>query len=82
MPKSGSIDLGVVDIFFDDYGQTIDIKGEGEKTVVGMNLPGATKGMSIPASSPLIIDDSSVRRARKPKKKRRQRTPSPSAGRA
>jgi hypothetical protein len=55
VPKSASIDLGVVDIFIDDYGQKIRFTGHGETTSVGQSMASATKGMSIPASAMLRV---------------------------
>jgi hypothetical protein len=47
VPKTVSVDLGVVDILIEDYGRKITFTGGGLKTSVGQNLPGATRGMSI-----------------------------------
>ena len=55
IPKSVSIDLGVVDIKIDNYGREISFTGHGLKTVAGGSIPGAAKGMSIPAISPVKV---------------------------
>jgi len=55
VPKTISLDLGVVDILIEDYGQRISFTGGGEKTVAGSSIAGTTKGMSIPASSPMKV---------------------------
>ena len=55
VPESASVDLGVVDILVTKYGRAIEFKGQGEKTVVGQRIAGATTGMSIPASAPLKV---------------------------
>jgi len=55
VPKSVSIDLGVVDIFIEDYGQSIRFTGHGEETKVGKSLNIPTRGMSIPATSPMRV---------------------------
>ncbi len=52
VPKSVSIDLGVVDIFIEDYGKTIRFKGEGETTIAGESIQSPTMGMSVPATTP------------------------------
>jgi len=64
VPKDVSIDLGVVDIYISDYGRSIEYKGRGLETKVGKSLSEATRGMSIPASSPMR-----VRHIKKRKKK-------------
>ena len=50
VPKSASIDLGVVDIRVENYGTSISFTGKGLETIVGQRIPGTTSGMSIPAS--------------------------------
>ena len=52
VPKSVSVDLGVVDILIDNYGRRIRFTGEGLKTVAGGSIASTTKGMSIPATAP------------------------------
>jgi hypothetical protein len=52
VPKSVSVDLGVVDILIENYGEKISFTGEGEMTSVGGSIAGTTRGMSIPAMSP------------------------------
>lgn len=47
VPKSVSVDLGVVDITIENYGRDIKFKGGGTKTVVGQSLPSPTVGMSV-----------------------------------
>ncbi len=55
VPKSVSIDLGVVDILISDYGQKISFTGHGEETKVGKSLNIPTRGMSIPATAPMRV---------------------------
>jgi hypothetical protein len=60
VPKSASVDLGVVDVFIDDYGQKIAFTGKGEQTAVGERVSGTTQGMSIPGISPARIRGASL----------------------
>jgi len=55
VPESVSVDLGVVDIFISDYGRQIKFTGHGEETKVGKSLNIPTRGMSIPAMSPMRV---------------------------
>jgi hypothetical protein len=63
VPKDVSVDLGVVDIYISEYGRRIEYKGKGLETKVGKSLREATRGMSIPASSPMRV------KHKKPKRK-------------
>lgn len=47
VPKSFSIDLGVVDAFITDYGKTITFTGHGTLTDVGSRIASPTTGMSV-----------------------------------
>ena len=67
VPKSASIDLGVVDILIDNYGKDISFTGHGLETVVGSSIAGATKGMSIPASGIMKVKRSKHSAHRKKK---------------
>jgi hypothetical protein len=55
VPKSASIDLGVVDIQISNYGKAIEFTGKGEETVAGHSIASATMGMSIPARGSMRI---------------------------
>jgi len=56
VPKSISIDLGVVDIYVTNYGKNIKFGGRGMETDVGKRLSSPTKGMSIDgAEAPLGV---------------------------
>ena len=48
VPRTVTVDLGVVDIKIDNYGRTISFTGKGLETVTGHSIPGAAAGMSIP----------------------------------
>jgi hypothetical protein len=65
VPKDVSVDLGVVDIYISEYGRRIEYKGKGLETKVGKSLREATRGMSIPASSPMRVKHKN----RKPRRK-------------
>lgn len=54
VPKTASIDLGIVDIIIEDYGKKIRFLGLGEKTNVSGSLS-KTTGMSVPAKTAHII---------------------------
>ena len=76
VPKSASIDLGVVDILIDNYGKKISFTGHGLETVVGSSISGATKGMSIPASGKM-----KVKRSKRPAHwEKKELVPSASVG--
>lgn len=47
VPKSASIDLGVVDVYITNYGRSIRFGGHGEETDVGKSLGSTTTGMTI-----------------------------------
>jgi hypothetical protein len=55
VPKSASIDLGVVDIRLSNYGKEITFTGKGLETVAGGGVASTTKGMSIPATAPMKV---------------------------
>jgi hypothetical protein len=55
VPKSVSIDLGVVDILISNYGKSIKFTGHGLETKVGKSLNIPTRGMSIPATAPMRV---------------------------
>ena len=55
VPKTASIDLGVVDIKITNYGRKIQFSGEGLETVAGSSLGTPTQGMSIPATEPMRV---------------------------
>lgn len=57
VPKSVSIDLGVVDIRISNYGREIAYTGKGLETVVGQSIAESTKGMSIPAIAPMKVGE-------------------------
>ena len=55
VPKSASIDLGVVDIKITKHGKAISYTGKGLETVAGGSIADPAKGMSIPATTPAKI---------------------------
>ena len=73
VPKSVSIDLGVVDIQIDNYGRTISYTGKGLETVVGHSISGATRGMSIPGKGRMKVKHIA-------RKRRREVVPTASVG--
>jgi len=56
VPKSASIDLGVVDIQISKYGKEITFTGKGLETIAGGGVASTTKGMSIPATAPMKVE--------------------------
>lgn len=69
VPKSVTVDLGVVDIKIEDYGQRIGFSGRGLETVTGHSIPGATTGMSIPGRG--VMKVRTVKSKRRPKRELR-----------
>ena len=53
VPKSFSVDLGVVDVLITGYGTKIAFKGHGEKTNVGKRIDSTVKGMSVGKEGPV-----------------------------
>ena len=62
VPKTVTIDLGVVDIKIDDYGRSISFTGGGLETVAGHSILSPTKGMSIPGRGRVTIKRAKKRR--------------------
>ncbi len=70
VPKSVSVDLGVVDIYITNYGKNIEFRGRGLETDVGKRLSSPTKGMSLREEKVLANDRAEALGIKPPKVRR------------